>query len=154
MNALATALARTRSELDRLGARWAMIGGLALAVRAEPRQTRDVGVVLAVADDAAAERIVRELVASGFRHVEDGVLEQTAVARLATVRLQAPLPEPEALPVSVDLLPPRPRGAAHRRVPRPGRWQLVRASAPSGSPLEPPTEIGRLCLLSAAAAER
>jgi len=40
VNRLAVALERVRSELDRRELHWAVIGGLALAVRAEPRQTR------------------------------------------------------------------------------------------------------------------
>jgi hypothetical protein len=65
-----------------------VIGGLALAVRAEPRQTRDIDVAIAVADDREAEAAVRQLVGRGFRFVEDGILMQTAVQRLATVRLE------------------------------------------------------------------
>jgi hypothetical protein len=34
---LAAALGRARAALENLGARWAVVGGLALAVRAEPR---------------------------------------------------------------------------------------------------------------------
>ena len=103
VNPLAAALARTRAQLDRLEVGWAVIGGLALAVRAEPRQTRDVDVAIAVADDAEAERIVRELVASGYRHAEAGVFEQKSQRRLATVRLLAPGAAGAARPVSVDL---------------------------------------------------
>ncbi len=41
--------------LGRLGLRWALIGGLAVAVRAEPRFTRDVDLAVAVADDRELE---------------------------------------------------------------------------------------------------
>ncbi len=99
---LGRALARARTELDQLGVDWAIIGGLALAVRAEPRQTRDVDVAVAVADDRQAETIVRKLSERGFRFAEEGVLEQTARSRLATVRLYDPDSVHED-PVAVDL---------------------------------------------------
>jgi hypothetical protein len=87
-NRFAAALQHAQSELDRLGVGWAVIGGLALAVRAEPRQTRDIDIAIAVESDGDAESLVRELTGHGFRFVEDGVIEQTAVARLATIRLE------------------------------------------------------------------
>ena len=90
MNPLAIAVERTGSALDELGLRWAVIGGLALAVRAEPRQTRDIDVAVAVDGDREAESAVRSLVGRGFRIIEEGVIEQLAVRRLATARLEAP----------------------------------------------------------------
>jgi hypothetical protein len=101
LNRLALALDKTRAELDRLGLRWAVIGGLALAVRAEPRQTRDIDVAIAVEDDGEAEAAVRHLTERGFRFADEGVFEQTSIRRLATVRLH----ESEAgdAPVPVDL---------------------------------------------------
>lgn len=103
MSLLAAAIIRTRRELDDLGARWAIVGGLAVAVHAEPRQTRDVDLAVVVSGDGEAERIVRQLTARGFRYVEEGpVLEQTATGRLAGVRLEPPVMD--ATPVVVDLL--------------------------------------------------
>lgn len=77
-----------------------MVGGLAVSVRAEPRFTRDVDLAMAVANDADAEALVRSLVASGYRVIAS--LEQEAVGRLATVRLQSPSEGPEG--VVVDML--------------------------------------------------
>ena len=103
MSLLATAVARTRAELDNLGVRWAVIGGLAVAVHAEPRQTRDVDFAIALAGDSEAERLVRDLVERGFRYIEEGaVLEQTVTERLAAVRLEPPIGG--VVPVVVDLL--------------------------------------------------
>ena len=90
VNRLAVALERVRAQLDRLELHWAVIGGLALAVRAEPRQTRDIDVAIAVDDDPQAEATVRRLTEGGLRFIGEGVLEQTAVGRLATVRLEVP----------------------------------------------------------------
>lgn len=97
---LLSALRHTAVALDAAGAPWALVGGLAVSVRVEPRFTRDIDVAVAVSDDPAAERVVAALQAEGFRvHL---VLEQQALDRLATARLLAP-GEPEA-GVVVDLL--------------------------------------------------
>lgn len=42
-------------DLHALNVRWAVIGGLAVAFRTEPRFTKDVDVVVAVSDDAEAD---------------------------------------------------------------------------------------------------
>ena len=48
-------------DLDEAELRWALIGGLAVSARAEPRFTRDVDVCVVVPDDATAERSVPQL---------------------------------------------------------------------------------------------
>jgi hypothetical protein len=90
VNRLEEALYRIRGELERLGARWALIGGIAVSVRAEPRTTRDIDVAVAVDGDAEAESLVRELRVRGYGLEPDGVLEQEQTGRLATVRLLSP----------------------------------------------------------------
>jgi hypothetical protein len=55
MRTLDGTLRRLASDLERLGVPWALIGGLAVGTRAEPRTTRDVDVVVSVA--AQAERL-------------------------------------------------------------------------------------------------
>jgi hypothetical protein len=84
-NALEAALRKAIADLDELGCSWALIGGLAVGARAEPRATRDVDVAIAVADDADAEQIVHALGLRGYRLAV--AIEQTTVGRLATVRL-------------------------------------------------------------------
>lgn len=79
---------------------WALVGGLAVSVRTEPRFTRDVDIVVAVPDDSTAERLVRELGIQGYR--PHTLVEQKAVQRLATVRLLPPAPGPGGL--MLDLL--------------------------------------------------
>lgn len=54
MTPLEDALVQLRADLTSLRARWALIGGLTGSVRAEPRTTRDVDVMVAVADDREA----------------------------------------------------------------------------------------------------
>ena len=85
---LSDVIRQVGSDLDALGARWALVGGLAVGVRSEPRFTRDVDFALAVGSDAAAENTVRALFARGYVHV--ATLEQQTTARLATVRLLPP----------------------------------------------------------------
>lgn len=84
--------------LEGLGRPWALVGGLAVSARAEPRFTRDIDLAVAVQSDADAEGLLFSL-----NHARYGlltVIEQEAARRLATVRL-AP---PEAAGVVVDLL--------------------------------------------------
>ena len=81
-------LRQTARALDERGLAWALVGGLAVSVRAEPRFTRDIDVAIAAPDDAEAERVVAAFQALGF--VVRLVLEQQALGRMATVRLLAP----------------------------------------------------------------
>jgi hypothetical protein len=97
---LEAALRGIATELNQRGRSWALVGGLAVSARVEPRFTRDIDLALAVADDADAEALVHALVAHGYRVAAS--LEQESVGRLATVRLEAPGEGPEG--VVVDLL--------------------------------------------------
>lgn len=95
-----TALKQVQSDLDGLGRRWALLGGLAVSARAEPRFTRDADLAVLVADDRDAERLVLALRDRGYRVIS--AMEQEATGRLAAVRL-AP-PGETAQGVVVDLL--------------------------------------------------
>jgi len=88
MSSLRTALERAARDLNQLRVSWAVVGGLAVSARAEPRFTRDVDVTVAVRSDAEAEALVFALKGLGY-----GVLatvEQDATKRLATARLSSP----------------------------------------------------------------
>lgn len=82
-------LRRLVSDLDALGLRWALVGGLAVSARAEPRTTKDVDIVIAVSDDVGAERAVLELRQRGYGDAGQ-MLEHDATGRLATMRMVAP----------------------------------------------------------------
>ncbi len=97
---LLSALRVTADALDQRHVPWALVGGLAVSIRVEPRFTRDIDVAVAVADDAAAEALVSDLAAAGFRLQLS--LEQQALGRLATVRLLPPGEREEG--VVIDLL--------------------------------------------------
>ncbi|MDX2015132.1 MAG: nucleotidyl transferase AbiEii/AbiGii toxin family protein [Myxococcaceae bacterium] len=64
--------------------RIALVGGLAVSARAEPRFTRDVDLAVAVANDGEAERLIGELLGKGYRVAAQ--VDQEATGRLATVR--------------------------------------------------------------------
>ena len=81
-------LRRVARDLDELEIKWALVGGLAVSSRAEPRTTRDVDVAIVADNDDAAESLISELQARGYRIIT--VIEQSGVGRLATVRLEAP----------------------------------------------------------------
>lgn len=97
---LLVVLRRLAEALDGQLQPWALVGGLAVSVRSEPRFTRDIDVAAAVSNDSGAEALVASLVASGFRLRLS--LEHQALKRLATVRLTPP-GEPEE-GVVVDVL--------------------------------------------------
>jgi hypothetical protein len=63
----------------------ALVGGLAVSARSEPRFTRDADLAVAVANDAEAEALVHLL--SGAGYAVDALVEQEATGRLATARL-------------------------------------------------------------------
>jgi predicted nucleotidyltransferase len=94
------ALQRTATVLQKFHRPFALVGGLAVSIRVDPRFTRDIDLAVAVADDAEAEQLVAALVARGFALRLS--LEQRAIGRLATVRLSPPGEPTEG--VVIDLL--------------------------------------------------
>jgi predicted nucleotidyltransferase len=100
MNRLQTALAGIGKILDEKGFGWALVGGLAVSVRAEPRFTRDVDLAVAAESDREAEGLVRDLRGVGYEVLE--TVEQETTGRFATARLLPP--GGDAGGVIVDLL--------------------------------------------------
>lgn len=89
MSGFAAILRRIGADLAAIGAEHALVGGLAVSVRTEPRFTRDVDLAVAVADDAAAEAVLGALLQRGYRSL--AMVEHEATGRLATARLTGPL---------------------------------------------------------------
>lgn len=87
MTSLESARRQIAAELREADVSFAVVGGLAVSVRTEPRFTRDADLAVALADDAEAEALIRQLVSGGYRIA--ATVEQAAVGRLATVRLSA-----------------------------------------------------------------
>jgi predicted nucleotidyltransferase len=82
---LESALRRIVVELNELRVSFALVGGLAVSIRTEPRFTKDADLAVALTSDSEAESLVRHLTTLDYRVA--AVIEQEAVGRLATVRL-------------------------------------------------------------------
>ena len=100
MNHLEALLRQFAAFLEDRHQPWALVGGLAVSVRAEPRFTRDLDFAVAVADDGEAEALVYSLQATGFRAL--ATVEQQETHRLATARMVPSGDRPEGL--MLDLL--------------------------------------------------
>lgn len=83
-NAVERALSRIAEELRTAQQPCALVGGLAVSARAEPRTTRDVDIAVSVPDDEAAEQLIWRLQSSGY--TVEMLLEQERTGRIATVR--------------------------------------------------------------------
>jgi hypothetical protein len=81
---LASLLKEASETLERCRRQFALVGGMAISVRLEPRFTRDVDLVVAVSGDRDAESLMRNLLAAGYSAVM--VIEQESKGRIATVR--------------------------------------------------------------------
>lgn len=99
MNALKYALLEAVRIIETTSKPFALVGGIAVSTRAEPRFTRDVDLAIAVSDDSEAELLVYEFVQQGY--VVATSVEHTAMRRLSTVRLQ---PAKEKRGVLIDCL--------------------------------------------------
>ncbi len=86
------------SDLLAIHADCALVGGLAVSARTEPRFTKDVDLAVALARDREAEALIESLRLRNYRI--SALVEQEAAGRLATVRL---IPPGEPL-LFVDLL--------------------------------------------------
>jgi hypothetical protein len=84
--AVLSELEHAGAALDQLGARWAVVGGLAVSAQTEPRFTRDVDICIAAGTDAEAERIVVQLRQAGYEAIS--VLEHEPSGRLSAARLR------------------------------------------------------------------
>lgn len=93
---LERALAAAADDIAAQGKRFALVGGLAVSVRAEVRFTRDVDLAVAVENDTEAELLVFALKSRGYATI--ATVEYEAQSRLATIRLRSPQG------VKVDLL--------------------------------------------------
>ncbi len=82
------AIAAICRQLTSRGRRFALVGGLAVSVRAEVRFTRDVDLVVVVTDDTDAESLAYELRSAGYTVIAS--VEHEARDRLATLRLMSP----------------------------------------------------------------
>ncbi|MBI2218063.1 MAG: nucleotidyl transferase AbiEii/AbiGii toxin family protein [Candidatus Rokubacteria bacterium] len=87
MSRVEAALRRIGRDLGDLGRWTALVGGLAVSARTEPRFTRDADLAVLVNDDRDAATLVRSLQARSWRVL--AAVEQEATARLGAVRLSS-----------------------------------------------------------------
>jgi ActR/RegA family two-component response regulator len=88
MNNLESQLRQATSDLAGVGAKFALVGGLAVSTRSEPRLTRDADLAIAVESDREAEEVVFAMQRRGYSVF--AAVEQDATERLSTVRLVSP----------------------------------------------------------------
>ena len=86
MTSLEQALRQIHTDLTNARASFAVVGGLAVSARTEPRFTRDADLAVALAGDAEVEALIQQLRKHDYQIT--AVVEQEAVGRLATVRLR------------------------------------------------------------------
>ncbi len=98
MTVLIQSLAAAADDLNELQRPFALVGGLAVSARAEPRFTRDADLAVSVSSDKDAEQTISALLTRGY--AVEAVVEQTSLGRLATARLRSRV----AAGVIVDLL--------------------------------------------------
>ncbi len=96
---LGAALRDVTTVLNELQAQWALVGGLAVSARTEPRFTRDVDLAVAVESDPKAEALIRFLLGRGYRVL--ATMEHEEAERLSTVRLLAPAPGEKRIVVDI-----------------------------------------------------
>jgi Nucleotidyl transferase AbiEii toxin, Type IV TA system len=85
MNPLTEALQHAVAELAGTDHTWALVGGLAVSARLEPRFTRDLDLAISVSDDRMAESLVNR-----FRRRGYGIL--TVIEQGSPPAPAAPLP--------------------------------------------------------------
>lgn len=85
MNSLETLLQRISNQLQKHEYAWALVGGLAVSIRTEPRFTRDLDLAVAVSSDSEAESLVHGLMADGLHAF--ATVEHEKTKRLATARI-------------------------------------------------------------------
>ena len=88
MQRLRAALIRLQTDLVACGVNWALVGGLAVSARAEPRTTRDVDVAISVTGDSDVVAVGRFLLNNGYQEVEHR--ENRRLGRVAQIRYRVP----------------------------------------------------------------
>lgn len=100
MNRFVAAVSQVSALLRKIKVPYALIGGLAVSARTEPRFTRDVDFAVAVNEDKEAEKLVKYFTGRGY--AISAIVEHEEKMRLATVRLVKE--RVDDLEVVVDLL--------------------------------------------------
>jgi predicted nucleotidyltransferase len=86
VNQLEQGLRAVTADVTAAGYGFALVGGLAVSARAEPRLTRDADLAVAVESDESAEALVRELRSRLYEPT--AAVQHDVSGRLASVRLE------------------------------------------------------------------
>ncbi len=78
-------LRQAAADMIKIGAKFAVVGGMTVSARAEPRMTRDADLAIAVQSDQEAEQVIFSMQRLGYSVLV--VVEQEATGRMSTVRL-------------------------------------------------------------------
>jgi predicted nucleotidyltransferase len=100
MNRFVATVSRACADLNAAAVPFALVGGLAVSARTEPRFTRDVDFAVAVDEDEKAEDVATFLTERGYSI--RAIVEHEEKQRLATVRLVFTAMDHQAM--AVDLL--------------------------------------------------
>ena len=83
---LKSSLIQVQSIFSNLNYSWALVGGLAISVRSEPRFTNDLDLAISVASDEQAESLTFKLIKQGANL--EFTLDQDEQKRLSMVSLK------------------------------------------------------------------
>jgi predicted nucleotidyltransferase len=86
MSTVEQQLRKATADMVTINARFAVVGGLAVSARAEPRMTRDADLAVAVRSDQEAEQVIFAMQRLGYSVL--AVVEEAATGRMSTVRLE------------------------------------------------------------------
>jgi predicted nucleotidyltransferase len=86
MSTVEQQLRQAAADMTKIGAKFAVVEGMAVSARAEPRMTRDADLAIAVKNDQEAEQVVFAMQRLGYSVLV--VVEQEATGRMSTVRLE------------------------------------------------------------------
>jgi len=99
LSALLAELRRIAEDLNQLNLRWALVGGLAYSVHAEPRTARDVDVALAVSGNEEMDLIADALIKKGYWDKQ--ILFAASPVRRMGGRIMVPSQRPYAIPLNL-----------------------------------------------------
>lgn len=100
MSAFLTELQKLKTDLDSMRLKWAIIGGLAYSIYADPRTTKDIDVAVATDSKQELEEIVLHLLKQGYKD-KQLLMRMNPTHRLG---MRVSLPTSRRYSIPVDLL--------------------------------------------------
>lgn len=97
MSAYLPELKKLINDLTELNLKWALIGGLAYSVYADPRTTKDIDIALLVSEREELEEIISKLLTLGYKKKE--LLMHANPTKLLGIRVSIPTSRGYSVPV-------------------------------------------------------